>query len=90
MEGPQPQSSLSLDMVDDQDCSPHHLDREPSEHERMTELVGQDEKKQVLDTIEGLIPGEVEYLKKENVRLKKEKDTLQEALIILAGSYLRA
>ncbi|UYM14597.1 transposase [Endozoicomonas euniceicola] len=46
--------------------------------------------KLILNDVAKLIPEEINQLRRENLRLKNEKDVLQEALIILAGSYLRA
>ena len=99
--GPQqPQEAMSFEIEEEQDAadvsdnesfdtSPYEASDEPippqpdepSQHEDV---------KLILNDVAKLIPEEINQLRRENLRLKNEKDVLQEALIILAGSYLRA
>ena len=98
--GPQqPQEAMSFEIEEEQDAdvsdnesfdtSPYEASDEPilpqpdapSQHE---------DAKLILNDVAKLIPEEINQLRRENLRLKNEKDVLQEALIILAGSYLRA
>ena len=95
MTGPQPQKTLSLEVnLDDQivisDSNSEMAPEMAPDIPLPVETTLPDQKQQILDDVAGLIPEEVEHIRKENVKLKNERDVLQEAIIILAGSYLRA
>lgn len=94
--GPQPQETLSLEVEDDGDGSTEPdkqssavaTDKTPEA--AAEKLCEDDEISPVLNDLYALKQGEMERLIKENSRLRNERDVLQEAIIILAGCYLRS
>ena len=100
MIGPQqPQEAMSFEIEEEQEADisdnepfdtslPEGTDgSSPSQSDAPSQ---REDAKLILNDVAKLIPEEINQLRRENLRLKNEKDVLQEALIILAGSYLRA
>ena len=98
MNGSQSQENLYLEVDEDEEddyrdaikCNNDHFTEENEVgSEPQEETDAHESAHQILNDIFALKPEDIEHLQKENRKLKNERDILQEALIIIAGNYLR-